>query len=77
MQEMSELELKNGKSYRFADQYETIEAKINYARTINGSYAYKIWVNNKPVFISKTFKPIAHELNELIDKYKLKELKSI
>ena len=75
MEGMSELGLKNGRSYRFVDQYETIETKISYAKTLDGVHAYKIWINGKPVFISKTFKPATQKLNELIDKYKLKELK--
>ena len=75
MEGMSELGLRNGRSYRFVDQYETIETKISYAKTLDGVHAFKIWINGKPVFISKTFKPTTQKLNELIDKHKLKELK--
>lgn len=32
-------------------------------------------INGKPVFISKTFKTTTQKLNELINRYKLKELK--
>ncbi|KKN36673.1 hypothetical protein LCGC14_0771400, partial [marine sediment metagenome] len=45
MEGMSELGLRNGRSYRFVDQYETIETKISYAKTLDGVHAFKIWIN--------------------------------
>ena len=75
MDGISESGLKNGGSYRFVDQYETIKTKVSYAKTLDGVHAFKIWINGKPVFISKTFKPTIQKLNDLIDKHKLKELK--
>lgn len=73
---MSELELKNGKTFSFIDQYETVEAKITYGKTLEGNSAFKIWFNGKFVIISRTFNPIIHKLNELVDRYQLKESNS-
>lgn len=62
---MSELELKNGQSFIYMDQYETVEVKVSYAKTIEGHSAFKIRVNSKPVIISKNFKSIVDKLNEI------------
>jgi hypothetical protein len=75
IENMSELELKNGKTFVFIDQYETVEAKISYGKTLEGYNAFKIWFNGKFVIISKTFIPIVHKLNELADRYQLEESK--
>ncbi len=72
---MSELELKNGQSFMYKDQYETIEVHIVYAKTLEGPSAYKIRVNGKPVVISKKIKFMDDKLNELITKHRLTESK--
>lgn len=72
---MSELELKNGQSFIYLDQYETVEARVIYAKTLEGSKAYKIHLNGKPMVISKNFKLMDDKLNALITKHRLIESK--
>lgn len=72
---MSELELKNGQSFIYMDQYETVEANVSYAKTIEGFSAFKIRVNGKPVVISKNFKFMVDKLSELIGRHQLIESK--
>jgi hypothetical protein len=73
---MSEPELRNGQSFTYLDQYETVEAIIIYAKTIEGFSAFKIRVNGRPVFITRDFILILDKLNKLIGKYQLIESKS-
>lgn len=68
---MSELELKNGQSFIYVDQYETVEANVCYTKTIEGFRAFKIRINSKPVVISKNFKIIDDKLTELIVRHQL------
>lgn len=72
---MSELELKNGQSFIFTDQYETVVVNVGYAKTIEGYKAFKIRVNGKPVVISKNFEYTVDKLKELIGRYQLIESK--
>lgn len=44
---------KNHNSVIFIDQYETVEAKISYGKTLEGYKTFKIWFNGKFVIISK------------------------
>lgn len=69
---MSELELQDGKCFCYVDQYETIEVRIYYGQTLEKYKAYKIWVNDRPILISKSFLPIMDKLNELTNRYGLK-----
>jgi hypothetical protein len=73
---MSEPELKNGQCFTYMDQYETIEASVVYAKTIEGFSAFKIRINGRPVVITKDFKLMSDKLNNLIGKYRLIESKS-
>jgi hypothetical protein len=66
---MSELELKSGKTFCFIDQYETLEAWIVYGKTLEGTNAFKIWVNGKPILITKIFTSVDDKLKELISRY--------
>ncbi len=68
---MSESELKNGQIFIYVDQYETVEANVTYAKTIEGFRAFKIRVNGKPVAISKNFKIIEDKLTKLIVRHQL------
>ncbi|TLP74247.1 hypothetical protein [Maribacter sp. ACAM166] len=73
---MSEPELKKGQSFTYLDQYETVEARVIYARTIEGFSAFKIHVNGRPVVITRAFILMLDKLNDLIGKYQLIESKS-
>ena len=50
---MTETELNNGEIYIYKDQYETMEVIVSFSRTLEGSKAFKIRLNDKPVIISK------------------------
>lgn len=73
---MSEVELRNGKCFCYADLYETIEVRVLHGKTLEGYGAFKIWVNDRPILISKSFVPVADRLNELKNRYGLRETRS-
>ncbi|CAG2533935.1 hypothetical protein MAR621_03688 [Maribacter dokdonensis] len=70
---MTETELNNGEIYIYKDQYETMEVIVSFSRTLEGSKAFKIRLNDKPVIISKDFICIENKLRELISKHRLLE----
>ena len=70
---MSELELKNGQVFKYKDQYEIVEIDIRYSKTLEGFKAFKIRLNNKPVFITKDFMLVKEKSKELISRYQLIE----
>ena len=73
---MSESELKEGRTFYFFDQYETVEAKIVYGKTLEGTMAFKIWLIGRLIFMAGTFEPMEDKLRELISRYRLEEISS-
>jgi len=73
---MSEAELKDGTRFYYTDQYETMVVSVLYGRTLQGYSAFKIWVNDKPVLISKSFISVSERLDKLTNQYGLRETES-